>query len=215
MTQPVVLKTSAAAVSIIRRTYLLITCCCALVGAAAANGATDTSLTAEPAGDFASTSAREAVSPPALDDDGEGVAEFLRKSDQNAAEAMNQLGIRYARGRGVAKNYGVALKWFRRSALAGYPPAMANLGILYQMGEGRRRNYRKAYAWVRAALAFGVPEADHDATVFMLGMIASHLSPGNAVRAERLAEDIAESVTQQCTVPAGQYTRWTYEASNR
>ena len=128
---------------------------------------------------------------------------------------MNQLGIRYARGRGVAKNYSIALKWFRRSALEGYAPAMANLGTLYQMGEGRHRNYRRAYAWLRAALALGVPEEDHDATVFKLGMIVSHLSPTNVARAERLAEDLAESVTQQCNVSAEQYTSWAYEGGHR
>lgn len=199
----------------IPRTYGLIACCCALVGAAAANCATDTSHTADSAREFASNSPREPTSQRTLFDDGYAVATFLQKSNQGDLEAMNQLGIRYARGRGVAKNYSIARKWFRRSALEGYPPAMANLGSLYQMGEGRHRNYRRAYAWLRAALALGVPEEDHDATVFKLGMIVSHLSPSNAARAERLAEDIAESVTKQCKVLAGQYTSWTYEGSNR
>src|SRR5277367_1251843 len=104
-------------------------------------------------------------------DDDADFAIVRQKSDEGDVDAMNRLGIMYASGRGIDKNYGRALIWFRRSALLGYAPAMANLGTMYQKGVGTRRNYRQAYKWFRVALALGVPEEDHDAIVFKLGMI--------------------------------------------
>jgi len=135
----------------------------------------------------------------------EDFAIVRQKSEEGDVDAMNRLGIMYARGRGVDKNYGKALIWFRRSALLGYAPAMANLGTMYQKGAGVRRNYRQAYMWLRVAVALGVPEEDHDAIMFKLGMIASRLGPIDAVRAERLAEVIAGSINYQCGFSAARY----------
>jgi len=183
-------------------TYVLIACCCVLVDSALAISAGSTVPT-DPARQLADAGIDGKGSRRSLCDDGRAVATSLQRASQADVESMNQLGIRYARGRGVAKNYAIAMKWFRRSALEGYAPAMANLGTLYQMGEGRRRNYRSAYAWLRAALALGVPEEDHDA------------SPTNVARAERLAENIAESVTQQCRVSDERYTSWAFAGGHR
>jgi TPR repeat protein len=91
---------------------------------------------------------------------------------------------------------------------------MANLGALYQMGAGGQRNNRRAYAWLRVALAFGVPAKDHDATVFRLGMIAARIGPANTARAERLAGEFAEKITQQCQIPADRNPDWALEANN-
>src|ERR1700685_507360 len=101
-------------------------------------------------------------------DGDEDFALVRQKSYEGDVDAMNRLGIMYASGRGVDKNYGRALIWFRRSALLGYAKAMANLGTMYQRGVGVRRNYRQAYLWLRVAVALGVPEEDHDAIMFQL-----------------------------------------------
>ena len=135
-------------------------------------------------------------------DGDEDFAIVRQKSEEGDVDAMNRLGIMYARGRGVDKNYGKALIWFRRSALLGYAPAMANLGTMYQIGVGVRRNYPQAYMWLRVAVVLGVPEEDHDAIIFKLGMIASRLGTINAVRAERVADEIADSINKQCGVSA-------------
>jgi TPR repeat protein len=163
--------------------YALITSCCLLAYPAVADCARDNLATAG--------NAAESLG-----------AAPLQSGD---LDAMNNLGIRYARGRGVTKSYAMAVKWFRQSALQGYPPAMVNLGTMYQMGTGARRNYRRAYAWLRVALAFGVPEEDHDATVFRMGMIAAQMGSANAVRAERLASDIADRIDTQCKRPADEF----------
>jgi TPR repeat protein len=140
----------------------------------------------------------------------EAIARVQRRSQSSDLGTMNDLGILYARGRGVTKSYRIAVKWFRESALQGYPPAMANLGTMYQLGAGAHRNYRRAYAWLRVALAFGVPEEDHDATVFRLGMIAARMGSADVIRAERLADHIADRIAGQCRTSADQFADLTY-----
>jgi Sel1 repeat len=117
---------------------------------------------------------------------------------QDIRDAVNRLAIRYARGRGVAKNYNLAFKLFRELALDGYTPGMVNLGILYELGPTGRRDHRRAYAWIRAALALGVPKDDYDATLVKFGMVAGMLGREKTRSAERLAASIAEAVTSQC-----------------
>ena len=192
----------------------LIVCCSALFRSAVADCPGSTVLTAGAAQASTADSPNGRKSQRVLPDDSEAVASFQQKSNHGDVDAMNQLGIMYARGRGVIKDYGIARKWFRQSALQGYPPAMVNLGTMYQLGAGGHRNYRRAYAWIRVALAFGVPEPGRDATIFKLGMIASKLGPTNATRSERLARDIAAKITKQCQMPSDRYTDWAFEGSN-
>jgi TPR repeat protein len=124
---------------------------------------------------------------------------------QDIRDAVNRLAIRYARGRGVAKNYNVAFKLFRELALDGYTPGMVNLGILYELGPTGRRDHRRAYAWIRAALALGVPKDDYDATLVKFGMVAGMLGTEKTRSAERLAASITEAVTSQCNSPSVVY----------
>jgi hypothetical protein len=126
--------------------------------------------------------------------------------DGEEMSALNQLGIRYAKGQGVAINRGLAMRFFLRSAIQGYTPAMANLGTLYEIGAKNRADFRRAYAWVRTALSFGVPEQDHDATMLKLGMIAARLGPDRIESAERLAEAIATRIVESCACSPGQAT---------
>ena len=136
---------------------------------------------------------------------GKAVAASQRESDQDTKEAINRLGIQYARGRGVARDYNLAFRMFRQLALDGYTPGMVNLGTLYEMGPIRLRNHRRAYAWIRAALALGVPKEDYDATLFKLGMIAGRLGAAKVGGAERLAMNIVENVMSRSDLPAEQY----------
>ena len=193
----------------------LIVCCFALLGSATADCERGTIQTADAAPPGAYRSLYGARDLATGRDEAETVEAFQQRANQGDLDAMNRLGIMYVRGRGVAKNYGVALRLFRQSALQGYAPAMVNLGTMYQLGAGGHRSYRRAYAWLRVALSFGVPEGDRDATVFRLGMVASKIGPTNATRAERLAGDIAEQITKKCNYPQDRYADWVYEGDAR
>jgi TPR repeat protein len=130
--------------------------------------------------------------------------------DQRELIALNLLGIRYAKGRGVKRNPGLAMRFFLRSATQGYTPAMANLGTLYEIGAMGHSDFQRAYAWVRAALSFGVPEEDHDETVLKLWMIAARLGPDRIEEAERLADVISTRIVESCNCSPGQEPELAY-----
>jgi len=121
--------------------------------------------------------------------------------EQGDAAAMNGLGMMYALGRGVDKNYEVARDLFRRAALQGQVPGMVNVGLLYDRHTNQPGHSISAYAWLRAALSFGVPDEDRDAIIFRLGMIASRIGETNAARAERLANLLVEDIGQRVGFP--------------
>jgi hypothetical protein len=118
--------------------------------------------------------------------------------------ALNLLGIRYAKGQGVRRNPGLAVRLFLRSAIQGYTPAMANIGTLYEIGAIGQSDFQSAYAWVRAALWFDMREEDHDETVLKLWMIAARLGPDRIESAERLADVIAARIVESCKCSPGQ-----------
>ena len=135
------------------------------------------------------------------------VAQDLKtRVQQGDAAAMNGLGMMYALGRGVSKNYDVALDLFRRAALQGQVPGMVNVGLLYDRHTSRPGHSISAYAWLRAALSFGVPDEDRDAIIFRLGMIASRIGETNAARAERLASALIDDIGQRVGSPQNQST---------
>jgi hypothetical protein len=118
--------------------------------------------------------------------------------------ALNLLGIRYAKGQGVKRNPGLAVRLFLRSAIQGYTPAMANIGTLYEIGAIGQSDFQRAYAWVRAALWFDMREENHDETVMKLWMIAARLGPDRIESAERLADVIAAWIVESCKCSPGQ-----------
>jgi hypothetical protein len=136
-----------------------------------------------------------------------------RTIDQGTPGALNLLGIRYAKGQGVKRNPGMAMRFFLRSAMQGYTPAMTNIGTLYEIGATGHRNLSRAYAWVRAALSFGVPQEDLDTTELKLAMIAAQLGSDNIGGAERLAETIATRIVETCECSPGQETELVSDTS--
>src|SRR6202007_2864630 len=62
-------------------------------------------------------------------------------------DAMNDLGVLYQNGQGVAQNYDKAREWFQKAADAGNADAMNNLGELYYHGRGVARDHTPARDW--------------------------------------------------------------------
>jgi TPR repeat protein len=127
-------------------------------------------------------------------DDAAGVEALQIKAAQGKPEALNSLGILYAQGKGLPRDYGAAARYFRQSALQGYAPAMANLGFLYESGVDGRRDYREAYAWLLLAVSAGIADRDHDVTVFRMGMLAERMGRLKVSAAEARAKQIAATV---------------------
>ena len=78
------------------------------------------------------------------------------------AEAQTEFGERYEHGRGVGRDYAVAVSWFRRAAEQGHAPAQAALGYMYSGGHGVEQDRQVAVAWSRRAAEQGNVRAQHN-----------------------------------------------------
>ena len=73
--------------------------------------------------------------------------------------AQFNLGVRYAKGEGVAKNEATAITWFKQSAEAGFPQAAFNLSVLYENGNGVPRDEKEVIKWLTVAANHGLFDA--------------------------------------------------------
>ena len=53
----------------------------------------------------------------------------------------------YESGVGIEKNYELAAKYYRMSAIQGFADGQHGLGACYQYGSGTKQNFRKAAKW--------------------------------------------------------------------
>jgi len=74
--------------------------------------------------------------------------------------AQFRLGERYATGRGVERDAGLAAQWIERAARQGHPEAQAALGLIYEIGRGVDQDRQVARVWYDAAAAHGDKRAD-------------------------------------------------------
>ena len=70
--------------------------------------------------------------------------------------AMNDIGLMYDNGQGVAKDYAEAVKWYRKAAEQGHARGQNNLGIKYKYGQGVSQDYAEAVKWYRKAAEQGL-----------------------------------------------------------
>ncbi|HEY2620004.1 MAG TPA: caspase family protein [Acetobacteraceae bacterium] len=81
-------------------------------------------------------------------------------AEQGQPQAQIDLGLLYAKGLGVAKDYPTAMQWFQRAAGQGAPRALFLVGLMYERGFGVPRNYDTALDWYRRAAAKNAPLAE-------------------------------------------------------
>lgn len=69
----------------------------------------------------------------------------------------------YADGRpDLPKGVNAAIKWYTKSADAGFASAQYNLGSLYAQGDGVAKDFSMAAHWYQRAVKFGHPKAQLD-----------------------------------------------------
>eukprot|EP00729_Bicosta_minor_P018019 gene18019-biopygen22193 len=78
-----------------------------------------------------------------------------RSPGRHTPVAQYNLGIMYENGAGVKQDHVEAVKWFRKSAEAGYAPAQYTLGNMYDTGKGVEQDYVAAVKWYRKAAEAG------------------------------------------------------------
>jgi TPR repeat protein len=74
--------------------------------------------------------------------------EAAEKGDRRA---QIDLGLLYAKGIGMEKDYAAAMQWFQRAADQGGPRALFYIGLMHERGYGVPRSYTTALEWYRRA----------------------------------------------------------------
>ena len=69
---------------------------------------------------------------------------FITNAREGDADAEYNLGLMYARGQGVPKDYDAALSWFQKAHEKGHKGAMYFLGKMYATGVGVQKDSRMA-----------------------------------------------------------------------
>jgi TPR repeat protein len=80
---------------------------------------------------------------------------FRKAADTGDASTKNYIGILYAEGRLVPRDYAQAMHWLRRAADLGDVNPQNNIGDLYANGHGVPRDYEQARYWYNLAAAKG------------------------------------------------------------
>jgi len=88
-------------------------------------------------------------------------------ADEGDARAQSILGLMHYRGRGVPKDAGEAVTWFRQAADQGDTAAQFYLGVMYSEGQGVPQNYAEAAKWYRLAAERGDAPAQYNLALFL------------------------------------------------
>ncbi|MBM10050.1 MAG: hypothetical protein CMF69_10850 [Magnetovibrio sp.] len=83
------------------------------------------------------------------------IREWATLAEQGNTLAQLNLGMMYAKGKGVAQNDSSSVKWFTLAAKRGNAIAQVNLGFMYQYGKGIKKNKEEAVRWYRLAAEQG------------------------------------------------------------
>jgi TPR repeat protein len=81
--------------------------------------------------------------------------EWQPLADQGASHVAYNLGLMYARGQGVTKDFTKAAEYYKKAAEQGVVEAEYNLGVLYSNGEGVPKDEAEAMKWFLKAAQQG------------------------------------------------------------
>jgi len=85
-----------------------------------------------------------------------------RATEQGDADEQFNLGVLYAKGKGVPQDLTEAGKWFMKAAAQGCPNAQFELGGMYNNGEGVPQDFAEAMKWYMQAAAQGHANAQNN-----------------------------------------------------
>jgi len=102
--------------------------------------------------------------------------QWFPQAEQGDAKAQYNLGVIFANGKGVPKNDGEAVKWYREAAEQGHAGGQFGLGSAYFLGRGVPENYLQAYMWLALAKAQGHEKAAKGLDVVKAKMTGAEIS---------------------------------------
>ncbi len=90
------------------------------------------------------------------------LTKFRPLAQQGNAKAQFNLGLMYAKGRGVPQDDAEAVRWYQLAAEQGDAGAQYNLGVMYDLGRGVPQDDAEALRWYRRAAEQGDADAQHN-----------------------------------------------------
>jgi len=97
--------------------------------------------------------------------------------------AQYQLGLLYARGDGVKKDFIKAREWLHKAAMQGHPKAQFYLGQMYAFGDGGEKDNAEAVTWFWLATTMGDRFARDS-----LRVVTGKVSPRELTKARKRAK---------------------------
>lgn len=87
---------------------------------------------------------------------------LTRAAEAGDPEAQHKLGVCYAYGRGVPRDWTRAAGWYRAAAEQGHAAAQKDLGVCCARGRGVPKDWGQAVVWYRRAAENGDARAQHN-----------------------------------------------------
>ncbi len=84
---------------------------------------------------------------------------WLALAKRGDARAQTWIGVMHAEGKGVARDFSQAIRWFARAAAQGYGEAEFRLGVIHEFGHGRAADKTRALRYYGQAANHGHVEA--------------------------------------------------------
>ncbi|AYV80999.1 MAG: hypothetical protein Harvfovirus13_5 [Harvfovirus sp.] len=128
---------------------------------------------------------------------------------------QNFIGYMYAEGRGVAKNYHMAMRWYLTAAYNNNPSAQYNVAKMYHKGIGVKVDYGQAIRWYKLAAAKDHPKSK-TLLVELIEMLRNNdfmikIIVDQATKIDQLEMDIDKmkrSVAKKPAIPGKAFSDW-------
>ncbi|HUB47746.1 MAG TPA: caspase family protein [Acetobacteraceae bacterium] len=127
---------------------------------AATPAATAAAASAAPSATSSATAPSPAPAAASTPDAAGRLAMLQTEAAQGKSDAQIDLGLAYAKGLGVARDYAAARQWFERAANQGAGKGQYYLGAMYERGLGGPRSYATALQWYQRAADQGYAPAE-------------------------------------------------------
>src|SRR6266699_2348118 len=113
------------------------------------------------------------------------IKEVRAKAEAGDAESQVELGRRYDKGEGVAKDPAEAVQWYRKAAEQNDAEGQLYLGLSYVKGEGVAEDLVEAYKWLLLAARQG----DESAKKIVTNPLESSLRPEQIAEGQKRARE--------------------------
>ena len=123
----------------------------------------------------------------------EAVKRFGLGATQGNADSQATLGLLYAVGDGVARNFTEAVRWLRLAAAQGNARAQDGLGTMYLYGRGVPQDYVRAHMWFNLSGTTGDVSGLKDRDT-----VAAKMTPQQISEAQKMARECQQRNFKGC-----------------